>query len=579
MLLRIRVRYLVAASLALCFLLGAANSLSLAEVGTLATRSLLSIGWNWARGHPGVVTAVIRPSKLVLVLLAALWCYAALRATLPAAPAAAAGRPSRARRIALAVALSLLVGALLTPGPILPRLRPRANDPTGRSRLGGYWSSTARSMFGREPHDPRFIVPPSSERLAEQYWAMVYPSGRPHEADPLVKVPRERVRPRHIVIVALETAPAKYYPLASRPELPVFHALAQRALVGTAHYSNSASTSSATYTIISGTYPRPGDPLGAYGPFATDSLAAVLRHHGYETTYIDSYKVDWKEGSKNQRTLKNLGFTQVMERANEGDGTGFDKQVAAERAALDSAGQAVLDADRHGTKACVFVMTTIGHFPWIARPEDAGRPAAERLLLYARLFDGLIGSFLASLEAKGLRDDVVLVVTGDHGLRFGGEFESLKEPMMIGDAAFHVPLIIYAPGLFDAQVPVPHATFHVDLAPTLLELVGIPSAGLTLHGENMLDRRMAHRVSFFLNRGLSPVDGFYWEGRYFTVDNLTTQVSFRPSGLVPETPLPRRLDGRLWVDEDTRNLIPGGYEIINATAAHFLKRAHRLAQR
>ena len=66
-----------------------------------------------------------------------------------------------------------------------------------------------------------------------------------------------------------------------------------------------------------------------------------------------------------------------------------------------------------------------------------------------------------------------------------------------------------------------------------------------LHGENLLDRRMAHRVSFFLNRGLSPLDGFYWEGRYFTVDNLTSEVSSRASGLVAAGPPARRPDGLL----------------------------------
>ena len=189
----------------------------------------------------------------------------------------------------------------------------------------------------------------------------------------------------------------------------------------------------------------------------------------------------------------------------------------------------------------------------------------------SRFFDELIGSFLASIEAKGLRDEVVLVVTGDHGLRFGSEFESLGEPMVVGDAAFRVPLIIHAPGLFDAQVPVPYATFHVDLMPTLLGLVGIPTEGLTMHGENMLDRSMAHRVSFFLNRGISPVDGFYWDGRYFTVDSQTAQVASRPVGVVPEARPRREMGGGPWTDRDTRSMIERAYAMVDTTAAYFLQ--------
>lgn len=69
------------------------------------------------------------------------------------------------------------------------------------------------------------------------------------------------------------------------------------------------------------------------------------------------------------------------------------------------------------------------------------------------------------------------------------------------------------------------------------------------------------------------MDGFYWEGRYFTVDNLTSEVSSRTSGLVTAGPPARRRDGLLWVNEDTRSLMERGYQIINTTAAYFLKRA------
>jgi len=116
---------------------------------------------------------------LALLLLAALWSHGAM---LVAAPLVAGGRCPRLRRIAPLVALPLLAGAQLTPGPILPRLRTAASDPTGLSRRGGYWGATAVALFGGEPDDASHIAPPSAERLAEEYWAMVYPDGRPQES-------------------------------------------------------------------------------------------------------------------------------------------------------------------------------------------------------------------------------------------------------------------------------------------------------------------------------------------------------------------------------------------------------------
>ena len=168
LLLRIRVRYLVAASLALCFLLGAANSLSTAEVGTLLTRNVLSITWDWAREHPEVVTGVMTAREISPLA----GFVAARRAVVLLGDdfrsSAGGGRTPPPRRIASLVALLLVAVALITPRPILPGSgRQRTTRPVGRA-FGGYWGSTAISLFGREPYDPRSIVPPSAERLAEE---------------------------------------------------------------------------------------------------------------------------------------------------------------------------------------------------------------------------------------------------------------------------------------------------------------------------------------------------------------------------------------------------------------------------
>src|SRR5262249_60030395 len=99
--------------------------------------------------------------------------------------------------------------------------------------------------------------------------------------------------PRHIVIVSLETAPRKFYPIADDPILPVFHVMSQHALVSDRHYASAPTTALAIYSLMTGTYPRPGEAISRYGPFETDGLPTVLARHGYESTFIDSYDLSW----------------------------------------------------------------------------------------------------------------------------------------------------------------------------------------------------------------------------------------------------------------------------------------------
>ena len=67
------------------------------------------------------------------------------------------------------------------------------------------------------------------------------------------------------------------------------------------------------------------------------------------------------------------------------------------------------------------------------------------------------------------------------------EFRSVGQPMELGPISFNVPLLIYAPGIITSAIHIPFVTSHVDLAPTLLALVGIHDAPLLLEGGNMLD--------------------------------------------------------------------------------------------
>ncbi len=89
-----------------------------------------------------------------------------------------------------------------------------------------------------------------------------------------------------------------------------------------------------------------------------------------------------------------------------------------------------------------------------------------------RYTDDWIARLYARLEEWGVADDVVVVITADHGDEFlehgkRGHRKNLYEETM------RVPLVIRAPGLAPAGVRVEGSVSIADIAPTLLDLCGL----------------------------------------------------------------------------------------------------------
>jgi hypothetical protein len=166
-------------------------------------------------------------------------------------------------------------------------------------------------------------------------------------------------------------------------------------------------------------------------------------------------------------------------------------------------------------------------------------------------------------------------VTGDHGLRFKMEFESVSEPVTYGDLVFNVPFLAYCPGLFPSQVRLPFPTSHVDIAPTVLDLLGIPREGRLYQGTNMLDRRLADRVVFLPSAsftGLYPADSFRWKDRVYSLHRIVDRVTVRDAhgsqfvslGDGPDLP---------FSDGDVKRIVLGARAVFEETAAYFQRRS------
>ncbi len=118
-----------------------------------------------------------------------------------------------------------------------------------------------------------------------------------------------------------------------------------------------------------------------------------------------------------------------------------------------------------------------------------------------RYVDDRIGQVFTAMEDLGLADDVLLIVTSDHGESLG-EHSIYFDHASVYEDTVRVPLIIRWPGCRGRGVKA--LVQNIDLAPTVLEVAGIQIPP-QMQGRNLVPllegRAQAHREEAYINQG------------------------------------------------------------------------------
>ena len=516
------VQRLAAALLALVIL---GNHVSFMQLGTFASREVAATAWRWVRLHPHSLEAYATPGAALVIILAAVGVL------LPGSLTRGArrgGAPARSDRVLPRLVLTLLLFGLVAAPLAAARFGERAFP------VHGYWSQVAAAAWSGDASTPLALQIPSERELLTGYQRLAfYPSPPPAAMRLLHPELEARRAPRHLLVIGLETAPRAFYPLTSSKDLPTFARMTQHAIVSDHHYTTSSYTRIANFSMLSGLYAPASGLAVRFGPIATDSFAAVLRKRGYETSYVDSWVLDWLPGTGERLQAQMLGFDTIIDSAVHRDDGVYEVLLAAEEVAFDTAFQRIAHAQDHGHKAAVFVGTMLGHGPWPAPEGSESLSGAERLHGIALVFDRLLARLLERLAERGLAESVIIVVAGDHGLRYAEEFESLGRRYSHSDLSFNVPFLLYAPGLVERTIHVPYATSHIDISPTLLHLIGESTEGLLYDGGYMLDERLADRILYLSNSRLGPLDGLRYRDLHFTYHALSGVAELGDGGDPP----------------------------------------------
>src|SRR6266567_3637555 len=155
-----------------------------------------------------------------------------------------------------------------------------------------------------------------------------------------------------------------------------------------------------------------------------------------------------------------------------------------------------IDGLPRGQRFFLTYLPIAGHHPY-ATPEHgpfAGTAEIDQYRNALHYGDASLGALIEGLRARGLEQNTVWVVYGDHGEAFHQHEGNYGHTFLLYDENVHVPFLIAAAGLMRRQERVRKVVSLVDTAPTILDLMGIPSRA-NYQGRTMLDG--APRMALF----------------------------------------------------------------------------------
>jgi arylsulfatase A-like enzyme len=318
-----------------------------------------------------------------------------------------------------------------------------------------------------------------------------------------------------VLLISIDTLRADHCGFLGhpRPTTPFLDELAARGTVFARHYANSNNTLTSHASLLTGLVPEAHatyDGGSKHGrqrlADAYDTLAERFQGAGYETAAFtthaawlgttfglmqgfEHHETGWRDANANSRAFlrwvdatqprRLFAFLHYYDPHSEARARGTLPYDSTPELVAELAGPApegfTGHVAGHPDQNCSHYLQAI----------DKGiEPATPELLAYlaglyaagVRKMDDDLRSLFTELRRRGLLEDTLVVITSDHGEEFGEHGGMLHGGWH--EEVQRVPLVVLAPFLGRPQAPrVEAVTRSIDVAPTILELAGLPLLG------------------------------------------------------------------------------------------------------
>ena len=313
-------------------------------------------------------------------------------------------------------------------------------------------------------------------------------------------------RPPNVIVIVLESVAARWAGLNGGPydSTPILEAESSRALVADNFYAHIGRSSNSLVAILLSAYPKLGfrDVTEEYPELPGTSLAAVFRDRGYRTAFVTPSDLSWAAWGP---FLERRGFAELLDHRQLACPVPISSWGVEDRCMVDGMLEFI---DEDPTRP-FFVMgwTTQTHHPYEPTPgvpliEMEHEPVPDqygldRYLTVLRETDRHLGRLFEYVRRLRLDQDTLIVVLGDHGQAFGYPHDTYIQGRTAYQEDVHVPLMFWFPRLYRAPTRTSVVGGHIDLAPTIAELSGVPPAP-DWQGRSLFDPTRPPRAYFYV---------------------------------------------------------------------------------
>jgi len=468
---------------------------------------------------------VVRRPRFVWTLYAVAVAYVAFNVPLIRAVSSPFTWPMiRAARGALSDSIAhyvtwtnlLMIGAVLfaavaLPGLSrrLPRLRlPRLRLPLLQLRRAavvslpllclGSWAVTQIDTFGQHRNYVFALLTSAVPRIdaqpgSEDWFRSPFPQDSPPSLSDLpLSDFHGTARDHNVVLIILESAGAQYLQPYGAAEDPMPHLteLTQNAILFEQAYTIYPESIKGLVSVLSSVSPALDTEAEQYRTIGTRSLSAELRDAGYRTGLFHSGRFMYLGM---ESVIHNRGFD-TLEDAGDISGVHFSSFGVDEPSTVERM-LGWIDEKPVDERFFLTYMPVAGHHPYDS-PEPGPFPEFDDIGRYRNALhyaDTAIAQLTRGLAQRGLDENTMIVIVGDHGQAFGQHEGNYGHTFFLYEENVRVPLMFVVPNLA-RPVQVGRVVSTLDVAPTVLDLLGRESPN-AFQGRSLLSSE--HRMALF----------------------------------------------------------------------------------